>query len=207
MHWLDKTIVALDDFNPVVAEKIMDQYATLVYGFKMNHTLFPHTVKNGLRIFADYKLYDIPKTMCSIVEHLIAHEAEMVTINMMNCKNSLSHLSKYKNDIKLLGVSVLTSWSESDSHEIYQKTIREVYEDTVPKMLEYGFWGMICAPIDLSYPVVKNAELMKICPGIRQVNMEDDDQIRIATPDTAIQDGADLLVMGRSFFDGSQEIP
>ena len=207
MHWLDKTIVALDDFNPVVAEKIMDQYATLVYGFKMNHTLFPHTVKNGLRIFADYKLYDIPKTMCSIVEHLIAHEAEMVTINMMNCKNSLSHLSKYKDDIKLLGVSVLTSWSESDSHEIYQKTIREVYEDTVPKMLEYGFWGMICAPIDLSYPVVKNAELMKICPGIRQVNMEDDDQIRIATPDTAIQDGADLLVMGRSFFDGSQEIP
>ena len=207
MHWLDKTIVALDDFNPVVAEKIMDQYATLVYRYKMNHTLFPHTLKNGLRIFADYKLYDIPKTMCSIVEHLIAHEAEMVTINMMNCKNSLSHLSKYKDDIKLLGVSVLTSWSESDSHEIYQKTIREVYEDTVPKMLEYGFWGMICAPIDLSYPVVKNAELRKICPGIRQVNMDEDDQIRIATPDTAIQDGADLLVMGRSFFDGSQEIP
>ena len=206
MHWLDKTIVALDDFNPVVAEKIMDQYATLVYGFKMNHTLFPHTVKNGLRIFADYKLYDIPKTMCSIVEHLIAHEAEMVTINMMNCKNSLSHLSKYKNDIKLLGVSVLTSWSESDSHEIYQKTIREVYEDTVPKMLEHGFWGMICAPIDLSYPVVKNAELRKICPVIRQVNMDDDDQIRIATPDTAIQDGADILIMGRSFFNGDEKI-
>ena len=206
MHWLDKTIVALDDFNPVVAEKIMDQYATLVYGFKMNHTLFPHTVKNGLRIFADYKLYDIPKTMCSIVEHLIAHEAEMVTINMMNCKNSLSHLSKYKNDIKLLGVSVLTSWSESDSHQMYQKTIREVYEDTVPKMLEYGFWGMICAPVDLSYPIVKNAELMKICPGIRQVNMDDDDQIRIATPDTALQGGADLLVMGRSFFNGGEEI-
>ena len=206
MHWLDKTIVALDDFNPVVAEKIMDQYATLVYGFKMNHTLFPHTVKNGLRIFADYKLYDIPKTMCSIVEHLIAHEAEMVTINMMNCKNSLSHLSKYKNDIKLLGVSVLTSWSESDSHQMYQKTIREVYEDTVPKMLEYGFWGMICAPVDLSYPIVKNAELMKICPGIRQVNMDDDDQIRIATPDTALQDGADILIMGRSFFNGGEEI-
>ena len=206
MHWLDKTIVALDDFNPVVAEKIMDQYATLVYGFKMNHTLFPHTVKNGLRIFADYKLYDIPKTMCSIVEHLIAHEAEMVTINMMNCKNSLSHLSKYKNDIKLLGVSVLTSWSESDSHQMYQKTIREVYEDTVPKMLEYGFWGMICAPVDLSYPVVKNAELMKICPGIRQVNVDEDDQIRIATPDTALQGGADLLVMGRSFFNGGEEI-
>ena len=206
MHWLDKTIVALDDFNPVVAEKIMDQYATLVYGFKMNHTLFPHTVKNGLRIFADYKLYDIPKTMCSIIEHLIAHEAEMVTINMMNCKNSLSHLSKYKNDIKLLGVSVLTSWSESDSHQMYQKTIREVYEDTVPKMLEYGFWGMICAPVDLSYPIVKNAELMKICPGIRQVNMDDDDQIRIATPDTALQDGADILIMGRSFFNGGEEI-
>ena len=88
MNWIEKTIVALDDFNPVTAEKIMNQHSTHVYGFKMNHTLFPHTIKNGLRIFADYKLYDIPKTMCSVVEHLIAHEAEMVTIiTMASCAN------------------------------------------------------------------------------------------------------------------------
>ena len=200
MHWLDKTIVALDDFNPVAAEKIMDQYATLVYGFKMNHTLFPHTIKNGLRIFADYKLYDIPKTMCSIVEHLIAHEAEMVTINMMNCIHSLSHLTQYRNDIKLLGVSVLTSWNEIDTYEMYHKTISEIYLETIPKMLECGFWGMICSPVDLEYPGVKSADLMKICPGIRQVSFDEDDQVRIATPETALSNGADLLVMGRSFF-------
>ena len=200
MHWLDKTIVALDDFNPVAAEKIMDQYATLVYGFKMNHTLFPHTIKNGLRIFADYKLYDIPKTMCSIVEHLIAHEAEMVTINMMNCRHSLSHLTQYRNDIKLLGVSVLTSWNEIDTYEMYHKTISEIYLETIPKMLECGFWGMICSPIDLEYPGVKSADLMKICPGIRQVSFDEDDQVRIATPETALSNGADLLVCGRSFF-------
>ena len=200
MHWLDKTIVALDDFNPVAAEKIMDQYATLVYGFKMNHTLFPHTIKNGLRIFADYKLYDIPKTMCSIVEHLIAHEAEMVTVNMMNCRHSLSHLTQYRNDIKLLGVSVLTSWNEIDTYEMYHKTISEIYLETIPKMLECGFWGMICSPIDLEYPGVKSADLMKICPGIRQVSFDEDDQVRIATPETALSNGADLLVMGRSFF-------
>jgi orotidine-5'-phosphate decarboxylase len=200
MNWLDKTIVALDDFNPVAAEKIMDQYATLVYGFKMNHTLFPHTIKNGLRIFADYKLYDIPKTMCSVVEHLIAHEAEMVTINMMNCRNSLSHLTQYKDDIKLLGVSVLTSWNEVDTYEMYHKTISDVYLETIPKMLEFGFWGMICAPVDLEYPTVQSADLRKICPGIRQVSFDEDDQVRIATPETALSNGADLLVMGRSFF-------
>jgi len=200
MHWLDKTIVALDDFNPVAAEKIMDQYATLVYGFKMNHTLFPHTIKNGLRIFADYKLYDIPNTMCSVVEHLIAHEAEMVTVNMMNCRHSLSHLTQYRNDIKLLGVSVLTSWNEIDTYEMYHKTISEIYLETIPKMLECGFWGMICSPVDLEYPGVKSADLMKICPGIRQVSFDEDDQVRIATPETALSNGADLLVMGRSFF-------
>ena len=59
---------------------------------------------------------------------------------------------------------------------------------------------MICAPIDLEYPMVQDADLRKICPGIRQVSFDEDDQVRIATPDTALSNGADLLVMGRSFF-------
>ena len=41
---------------------------------------------------------------------------------------------------------------------------------------------------------------------IERVHENDDDQIRIATPDTALQGGADLLVMGRSFFNGGEEI-
>jgi orotidine-5'-phosphate decarboxylase len=199
-HWLAKTIVALDDFIPSDAEKIMNNYATQVYGFKMNHTLFPYTIKNGLRTFADYKLYDIPKTMCSVVEHLIAQNAEMVTINMMNNRHSLSHLTQYRNEIKLLGISVLTSWNEIDTYDMYQKTIGEIYRETITKMMDFGFWGMICAPIDLEYPIVKNAELRKICPGIRSVRIDQDDQVRVATPETALSKGADYLVMGRSFF-------
>lgn len=199
-HWLAKTIVALDDFIPSDAEKIMNNYATQVYGFKMNHTLFPYTIKNGLRTFADYKLYDIPKTMCSVVEHLIAQNAEMVTINMMNNRHSLSHLTQYRNEIKLLGVSALTSWNEIDTYDMYQKTIGEIYRETIPKMMDFGFWGMICAPIDLEYPIVKNAELRKICPGIRSVRIDQDDQVRVATPEIALSKGADYLVMGRSFF-------
>jgi len=199
-HWLAKTIVALDDFIPSDAEKIMNNYATQVYGFKMNHTLFPYTIKNGLRTFADYKLYDIPKTMCSVVEHLIAQNAEMVTINMMNNRHSLSHLTQYRNEIKLLGISVLTSWNEIDTYDMYQKTIGEIYRETITKMMDFGFWGMICAPIDLEYPIVKNAELRKICPGIRSVRIDQDDQVRVATPEIALSKGADYLVMGRSFF-------
>ena len=199
-HWLAKTIVALDDFIPSDAEKIMNNYATQVYGFKMNHTLFPYTIKNGLRTFADYKLYDIPKTMCSVVEHLIAQNAEMVTINMMNNRHSLSHLTQYRNEIKLLGVSALTSWNEIDTYDMYQKTIGEIYRETIPKMMDFGFWGMICAPVDLEYPIVKNAELRKICPGIRSVRIDQDDQVRVATPEIALSKGADYLVMGRSFF-------
>ena len=67
-------------------------------------------------------------------------------------------------------------------------------------MMDFGFWGMICAPVDLEYSVVQNADLRKICPGIRSVRIDQDDQIRIATPETALSNGADLLVMGRSFF-------
>jgi len=138
--------------------------------------------------------------MCSVVEHLIAQNAEMVTINMMNNRHSLSHLTQYRNEIKLLGISVLTSWNEIDTYDMYQKTIGEIYRETITKMMDFGFWGMICAPIDLEYPIVKNAELRKICPGIRSVRIDQDDQVRVATPETALSKGADYLVMGRSFF-------
>ena len=47
--------------------------------------------------------------------------------------------------------------------------------------------------------------LKKICPGIRHDVFNSQDQVRVSTPEYAIEHGADYLVMGRSFFNHKDE--
>lgn len=196
-NYYSKTIVALDDFSPPMAREIIARNSSQVYGFKMNHTLYPYIGKEYNNIFCDYKLFDIPNTMCTVIEHLIDSGAEMVTVHMNNNKSAIESLSKYADKIKLLGVTLLTSWEYKDIDKVYHSTLCSNYIRSINLMEEYGFWGMICSPQDIEEMPKNN--LKKICPGIR-IKPMGDDQIRTATPEEAFAAGADYLVMGRSFF-------
>jgi len=198
--YLSKTIIALDDFTVEESEAIIQKWKYDVYAFKLNHILYPYVKKNHRKIFCDYKLFDIPNTMCKVVEHLIDTGADMVTVHMNNNIKAIESLSKYSDKIKLLGVTLLTSWDHNDSEFVFKQSIGSVYDRSIWMMEKYGFWGMICSPKDLLYVNTKTKKLKKICPGIRKENQLNDDQVRVSTPQKAIDDGADYLVMGRSFF-------
>ena len=98
-----KTIVALDNFSVPMARDIIAKYNNEVYGFKMNHTLYPYMGKEYNNIFCDYKLFDIPNTMCSVIESVIDSGAEMITVHMSNNVDSIEAISEYADKIKLLG--------------------------------------------------------------------------------------------------------
>lgn len=201
---LKKTILAMDDFTLDQAEDIIDKYATQVYGFKFNHILYPYVIKDGIFAFADYKLFDTPRTVELVVKHLIDTGAEMVTVHMTNNDATLDVLSKYVDMIKIVGVSVLTSWANVDCLWKLGLQPEQVYEHSVAEMESRGFWGMICSVNELKLSMVENSNLKKICPGIRTgKNIDKTDakqQVRIATPEQAFSDGADFIVQGRSFF-------
>jgi len=194
---LEKTIVSLDEHTPETAEKIIQKWKYKVHSFKVNHILYSHIGKNHRNIFCDYKLYDIPNTMCKVIENLIDTGADMVTINMNNNIKSMEAISQYAEDIKLLGVTVLTSWDHNDPYFIHKQQIGDMYERSLWMMEKYGFWGMICSAKDIK--MFKKTKLKKITPGIR---FKDDllgDQVRVTTPTEAFEKGSDFLVMGRSF--------
>jgi len=194
-----KIIVALDNYSPYMAREIIAKYSQQVYGFKMNHTLYPYIGKEYNNVFCDYKLYDIPSTVCNVIEHLIDSGAEMVTVNMNNNLAVFEAIEQYSDKIKLLGVTALTSWDHNDPNSIHRQEIGNMYDRTTWIMEKYNFWGMICSPRDLK--LLKNVtRLKKICPGIRNENDGKQDQVRTATPEEAFENGADYLVMGRSFF-------
>ena len=196
-----KVIVALDNFSVPMAEEIMDRWRSQVYGFKLNHLLYPYVGKYHNKIFCDYKLFDIPNTMCTVIEHLITSGADMVTVHMSNNKKSIETLKQYSQDIKLLGVTVLTSWDNIDVNNVYNSSLESCYNRSIDLMEDNGFYGMICSPQDLS--VIKHTSLKKICPGIR-LTPGIDDQVRTSSAEQAFSAGADYLVMGRSFFNNKQ---
>ena len=77
--------------------------------------------------------------------------------------------------------------------------------------LQTNIHGVVLSPLELG--IVKNEEqqsgkkLIKVTPGIRfahEINSNNiQDQQRIATPEDAVKNGADYLVMGRSITSGT----
>ena len=200
---ISKVIIALDNMSVTKADKIIEEYKDKVYGFKINHLLDGFIRKYRRNIFLDFKLHDIPNTMNLVIERQIKSYTSMMTVHMNNSETALSKLQKYTDNIKLLGVTVLTSMSEDECKEIYSKSIEEMYERSISLMIKNNFWGAICSPKDLEYfKDVKH--LKKICPGIQMTPMNND-QVRTATPQEALDAGADYLVMGRAFIERLDE--
>ena len=64
--------------------------------------------------------------------------------------------------------------------------------------IETGCGGIVCAAADLADARALAPRLVKVVPGIRPAGTPTDDQARSATPQEAIDGGADLLVIGRA---------
>ena len=97
--------------------------------------------------------------------------------------------------IKIFGVTALTSLSDDDTNEIFQRTTLEQVNAMLNLAESAGIDGVVCSPHELEL-VSKRQSLLSITPGIR-MQYSDDDQKRVMTPNEAIALGADYLVIGR----------
>ena len=88
-----------------------------------------------------------------------------------------------------LAVTVLTSDNEAPAH-ILQKRVQAA--------LEAGCRGIVCAASDVHEAKQYGPRLTAVVPGIRLAGTPTHDQARAATPEEAIDAGADVLVIGRA---------
>ena len=97
----------------------------------------------------------------------------------------------------VLGVSVLTSL---DAQKLQRVGIQRTPGKLVGKMAKVasaaGCEGLVCSPKELNVVRQSAPELIRVTPGIRPIEV-DDDQQRTATPLEAIDQGATYLVVGR----------
>ena len=98
-------------------------------------------------------------------------------------------------DIKVFGVTALTSLSDNDTNEIYRRSATEQVNAMLDLAESACIDGVVCSPHELEL-VSKRESLLSITPGIR-LDESNDDQKRVMTPKQAIELGADYLVIGR----------
>jgi orotidine-5'-phosphate decarboxylase len=98
-------------------------------------------------------------------------------------------------NIKIFGVTALTSLSDADTDIIFKRTASDQVAAMLDLAQEAKIDGVVCSPHELDL-VVARKSLLSITPGIR-LSESEDDQSRVMTPNDAISKGANHIVIGR----------
>jgi orotidine-5'-phosphate decarboxylase len=213
-----KIFIACDTNNPKKLSQIINQTKTselnicykvgLEFFLSPKGRVFISKLKNK-EIFLDLKLNDIPNTCASAlyslrdlknISYLTVHTSggfEMLKAVKLATK-------KINKKIKILGVTILTSFSNSSIKKIgHTKPIKDLVKKQASLAKIAKLDGIVCSGHEAKFlkKICKNMEI--ITPGIRLPGDNKGDQKRVMTPKEAFRNGATSIVVGRSVTEGS----
>ncbi|MFP3901592.1 MAG: orotidine-5'-phosphate decarboxylase [Acidimicrobiia bacterium] len=200
-----RLVLALDVDDVVEAVRLVRELRPWFGTFKVGLELFSaagpdavSAVRNqGVDVFHDAKLHDIPTTVGRAARVLGTLGARYVTVHAAGgramVRAAVEGLREGAAAVDLpapgvLAVSVLTSTPEASDRVIRQRVVDS---------LEAGAAGIVCATPDLGLVRQLAPAAVLVTPGIRPEGAPADDQARVATPRAALESGADLVVVGR----------
>jgi orotidine-5'-phosphate decarboxylase len=204
----EKLIVALDywDINDAVrlVETLGDEVSFYKVGLGLQlgggEGLAKSLIAQGKRVFLDYKYLDIEETVRTAVRRAAALGADFLTIHH-STRGILRAAVEGRGDsrLKLLCVTVLTSIDADDLKEMgFQCSVEELVLARAKQALAAGVDGVVASAREAAgIRQATGGKLLIATPGIRPHDSIADDQKRVATPATAIRDGANYLVVGR----------
>lgn len=199
-------LVALDVPELEEAERLARRLVDAVDGFKVGMELLmaagPTAIEAmaavGKPVFVDAKLHDIPNTVGRAATRIKAAGARWVTVHASGGREMIAAATTGMGGQGVLAVTMLTSLSESDLADIGVKDSATDYvRDMAGLSFRAGAEGIVCSPREIAIVKGAHPDLKVFSPGIRPEGASDDDQKRVATPERAVSDGADYLVIGR----------
>ena len=198
-------ITAVDESNLDLFKEIIDSLDSNLCMVKigsvsfnaLGHEAVLYAANNGFDIFLDLKLHDIPNTVKKSLEGLINLPIQMLTIHTSGGKQMMQAAMEAvkETNIKIFGVTALTSLSDADTNQIYKRDAADQVAAMLDLAEESGIDGVVCSPHEL-HLLAKRESLLSITPGIR-LRDSDDDQSRVMTSKEAIDLGASYIVIGR----------
>jgi orotidine-5'-phosphate decarboxylase len=204
----EKIIVALDVASKKEALQLVDQLRAQISFFKIGLQLYtaegPEMVRavlaSGAKVFLDLKFNDIPTTVARTVEAASSLGVRMLTIHLSGGSDMIrAAVAVPKNELLILGVTVLTSADEGMLREI---GISDEIDNQVMRLAKLGVArgvdGIVASPHEIKSLRAEFGDKIKIVvPGIRPTWSDPGDQKRFMTPRDALEAGADYLVIGR----------
>ena len=150
-------------------------------------------------IFYDGKFFDIKNTLVESIKGLKSLSVDYATVHLLNGLDSLKAANEAAQNInlKLLGVSVLTSFVDEDLERLgFNDKVEDQVKRLIKIAMEARLHGVICSPLEIKM-IKKIAPNIKcFTPGIRMKNTTDD-QKRTMNANEAIKEGSDCLIIGR----------
>lgn len=205
-------IVALDNMSMEASLTLADQLDPALCRLKVGKELFtrcgPNIVqalhKRDFDVFLDLKFHDIPNTTAQAV--LAAADLGVWMVNVHASAGleamSLSKQRLLEGDFEtlLIAVTVLTSM---DKTALTQTGITVELDEQVSRLAQLtkqaGLDGVVCSAQEAKVlKALCGQDFKLVTPGIRLPEDSADDQKRICTPQQALNDGSDYLVIGRS---------
>ena len=125
-----------------------------------------------------------------------------LTVHISSGLNALKVLKRESKNIKIAGVTTLTSLNDKDLKEIgYKKKVNELVKHQAKLARKAKLDAIICSGHEIR--LVKSVFKKEIItPGIKMQNTKND-QKRIMKPNEAFVAGSDWLVIGRSVTKGN----
>ncbi|MFF4614521.1 orotidine-5'-phosphate decarboxylase [Nonomuraea jabiensis] len=155
---------------------------------------------SGVQVFLDLKLHDIPNTVAGASRAVSRLRPAILTVHAAGGPAMIrAAVEAADPQTEIAAVTILTSLSEADLARI---GLEGPADDAVRRLatlsVESGAKGLVCSPNEVSAVRAEVGEgITLITPGVRPTGADTQDQARVATPEQALADGADLLVIGR----------
>jgi len=213
---LPRVFVPLDFANPMQALGLVDRFDPAQCGLKVGKELFvtagPEPVRwmieRGFAVFLDLKFHDIPNTVASacaaatrlgvaIIDVHASGGRAMLTAARAAVDRTAAELDKPAP--LLIGVTVLTSLDDRDLTDVgVGATTASQVQRLAALTKACGLDGVVCSAQEArSLRASCGPDFKLVTPGIRLADARPDDQVRVVTPEQAVRDGADYLVIGR----------
>ena len=215
---MKKIFFACDTSSVKTVKKIISQTQTrnLSIGYKFGlqyfYSKFGRKYISNLKgkiVWLDLKLKDIPNTVSSSIDSL--KDLKDVSYLTVHCSGGFEMMKKSKiaakkisRKLKILGVTVLTSFNEKSFREVgFSQKIEKIVLQQVKLARKAGLDGIVCSGYEIKKikKICKNMEIF--VPGVRLDENKRQDQKRVVTPGRAFKDGASAIVIGRSVTQGN----
>ena len=209
MDTQDRLILALDVPDIPAARALVKTLDGVVSFFKVGLTLqlaegveafIRSLIADGKQVFLDYKYYDISETLKKAVSRAAGLGVSFLTIHGSSSLIQGAVAGRGDSGLKLFTVTVLTAMDIGDIAEMgyTNHSVAELVLFRARKALEAGCDGVIASGHEAEkIKQLTRNKLLVITPGIRPEGYPEDDQKRKTTAASAIQAGADYLVIGR----------